>query len=336
VLSTETIPNDIIFLITDAEELGLHGAQAFVQQHPWAADVGVVLNFEARGTSGPSIMFETSPANAALVSHYARAAPHPVASSLSAAIYERMPNDTDFTIFREHGMRGLNFAFIGDLANYHTAGDVIQNLDVRSMRHHGVQALALARQFGRLDLSTLSAGRDAIFFSVFSRWVVRYPMRYALPLAIVATLVCIAALVSMRGGGMLSYAAGGAGLVIWATLALLTAIYLPGGSYLFAWPALVLAVALLLCRRFQHSAECWNVLGWIAVGSAGVVIVILWAPVAVLMVQALRTPGLVAAAMVGGIAVWGFVPIYSSVSGGGGASSSTSPSSLDPSKSIRK
>ncbi|MEP6929606.1 MAG: M28 family peptidase, partial [Flavobacterium sp.] len=48
--------NDIIILFSDAEELGLNGAALFVNQHPWAKDVGLVLNFEARGSSGPSYM----------------------------------------------------------------------------------------------------------------------------------------------------------------------------------------------------------------------------------------------------------------------------------------
>ena len=50
--------------------------------HPLAADGGVVLNLEARGTGGPPIMFETSPGNAALAAHYAAAVPHPVATQL--------------------------------------------------------------------------------------------------------------------------------------------------------------------------------------------------------------------------------------------------------------
>ena len=41
--------NDIIICITDAEELGLNGAQLFVNEHPWAKDVAVALNFESRG-----------------------------------------------------------------------------------------------------------------------------------------------------------------------------------------------------------------------------------------------------------------------------------------------
>ena len=48
--------NDIIILIADAEELGLNGADLFVNKHPWAKDVGLALNFEARGSGGPSYM----------------------------------------------------------------------------------------------------------------------------------------------------------------------------------------------------------------------------------------------------------------------------------------
>src|SRR5262249_40194558 len=51
--------NDIVFVFTEAEEACLCGAEAFMSQHRYAADGGVVLNFEARGSSGPVVMFET-------------------------------------------------------------------------------------------------------------------------------------------------------------------------------------------------------------------------------------------------------------------------------------
>ena len=59
--------NDIVLLITDAEEACLCGAQAFVDQHPIGQGNGVVLNVEARGSSGAAIMFETSAGNADVV-----------------------------------------------------------------------------------------------------------------------------------------------------------------------------------------------------------------------------------------------------------------------------
>jgi Zn-dependent M28 family amino/carboxypeptidase len=54
----QPLAHDIMVLFTDGEEAGLLGAAAFVREHPWAKDVAVILNFEARGTSGRSFMFE--------------------------------------------------------------------------------------------------------------------------------------------------------------------------------------------------------------------------------------------------------------------------------------
>jgi len=107
--------NDVIFLLTDGEEVGLLGADAFVREHPWAKDVGVVLNFEARGTSGPGHMFETSEGNGWLIRQFAQSAPYPRTDSLSYEVYRRLPNDTDLTVFKKRGYSGLNFAFIDDV-----------------------------------------------------------------------------------------------------------------------------------------------------------------------------------------------------------------------------
>jgi len=92
--------NDLILLFTDAEELGLLGARAFVEQHAWAKDVRMALNFEARGTRGPAWMFETSAGNGAVVAEWASLVPKPAGSSLTYEVYKRLPNDTDFTEFK--------------------------------------------------------------------------------------------------------------------------------------------------------------------------------------------------------------------------------------------
>ena len=49
----------IYLLFTDGEELGLLGAQQFVKRHPLSAKKPIVLNFDARGTSGPVVMYES-------------------------------------------------------------------------------------------------------------------------------------------------------------------------------------------------------------------------------------------------------------------------------------
>jgi len=66
--------NDIIICITDAEELGLNGAELFVNEHEWAKDVAMVLNFEARGSGGPSYMLiETNGGNRKIVEEFSKA-----------------------------------------------------------------------------------------------------------------------------------------------------------------------------------------------------------------------------------------------------------------------
>ena len=135
----ETPKNDLIILISDAEELGLLGAQAFVDKHPWSKDVGLVLNFEARGSGGPSYMLmETNGKNSKLLSEFLAAKPNfPAANSLIYSIYKKIPNDTDLTIFREGAnINGFNFAFIGDHFDYHTAQDTYERLDKETLLHH--------------------------------------------------------------------------------------------------------------------------------------------------------------------------------------------------------
>ncbi|MEE8141984.1 MAG: M28 family peptidase, partial [Planctomycetota bacterium] len=170
--------------------LGLLGARAFLQEHPWSRDVGLVLNFEARGSHGPSLMFETSNGNASLIREFAKVVPYPAASSLSQTIYDRMENATDLTLFKAAGVPGLNFAFIQGIAHYHTALDVPERLSLRSLQHHGSYALSLTRHFGNLDLQQTSEG-DAVYFNPLRFVLVHYPASWALPLAVLGLLLVV-------------------------------------------------------------------------------------------------------------------------------------------------
>ena len=205
----EALRNDLIVLVTDGEELGLLGAVAFVEQHRWAKDVRAVVNFEARGTSGPVQMFETGPDNGGVVEAWAESVPHPTGTSLAYEIYKLMPNDTDFSVFKRLDVAGLNFAFIGTREDHHTPHDNPATLDRGSLQHHGATAVALARRFGSADLKTLQT-RDAVYFSLPIVYLVaRYPVMWALPLALAAVVLFVWAVVRARRrtlasiGGML-------------------------------------------------------------------------------------------------------------------------------------
>ena len=190
----KTPKNDIIVLITDAEELGLNGADLFVNKHPWANDVGLALNFEARGSGGPSYMLlETNGGNSALIEAFRTADPdYPVGNSLAYSIYKMLPNDTDLTVFREDGdINGFNFAFIDDHFDYHTVRDNYERLDRNSLAHQGNYLSALLPYFAETDLEQLRAPSDDIFFNVPLFKLVSYPYNWGWYLLGAAYLIFI-------------------------------------------------------------------------------------------------------------------------------------------------
>jgi hypothetical protein len=196
----ERTRNPIVFLVTDAEEQGLIGAEGFVADPAAARDVAVIVNVEARGTSGPSFLFETSRHNQWLLPIVARALPRPATSSLFFNIYELLPNDTDLTVFKRAGYTGLNFANIGEVAHYHTPLDDPAHLTPSTLQHHGEHLLAMARALASTELRRASDD-NAVWFDVLSFFVVWWPQRWSMALAILMlVLVVAAALVRLRDG----------------------------------------------------------------------------------------------------------------------------------------
>ncbi|MBU2668553.1 M28 family peptidase [Actinoplanes bogorensis] len=283
--------NDVVLVLTDGEEACLCGAKAFVDQHPLARDGGVVLNLEARGSSGPAIMFETSAGNGRLVEAYSHAA-KPVGTSFAVEIYRLLPNDTDFTPFREAGFAGLNTAYIDGAAVYHAPTDVPAAMDRDSLQHHGDNALALVRELGGRDLADLKAtgGGDATYFPA-PGLLVRYPGSLVWPIAVLA-LLAVAALAWLARRqrlitGRRALVAGALTLVpivlapvlaqvLWALLKIMRPPYaeMPIDPYrpeLYRVAVILLAAAVILAwfallrRRVGPAALALAGLGWLAV-----------------------------------------------------------------------
>jgi hypothetical protein len=204
-LSREAPPqNELLFLFTDGEEYGLLGAQAFAADPERLEGVAVVLNFEARGNAGPVILFETGRDDRAWIEAYAACATRPLASSLGPSIYERMPNDTDFTVFKRLGLPGLNFAFIGGGTAYHRPADTPENVSWRALQHHGETLLALARHLGNADLSALGARRGrATYFTLHGNLFVHYPASWDWTVVLAAALCVAGALAAGLRAGVL-------------------------------------------------------------------------------------------------------------------------------------
>ena len=197
------IKNDLVVLFSDGEEArGLLGAQEFAADHPDLKErVGLMVNLEARGSSGPGLMFETSNDSGALIREFGRAAPYPMATSLMAAIYKLLPNDTDFTPLKAAGLTGLNFAFLETYQSYHTRLDTLENLDPGSVQHLGVNLLGITRHFGNLALP-LPKKPDLVYFNWFGSQLLIYPAWFAWITALLAPILFGFAWVRSVPGGL--------------------------------------------------------------------------------------------------------------------------------------
>jgi len=176
--------NDVIFLISDSEENGLIGASAFAEHHPLFPRVRLVLNLEARGVTGSSAMFETGEGNRRLIRVMSQNTERPSANSLVYEIYKSMPNDTYFSVYRGKGVLGLNYAFVGGVALYHSPLDDLAHLDIGSMQHHGENVWAMIGALGDRDLFRVGAREDAGYIDLFSISLIHYPASITTGLAL--------------------------------------------------------------------------------------------------------------------------------------------------------
>jgi hypothetical protein len=222
---------DVIALFTDGEELGLLGARAFVDEHPWRRDVAVAVNLEGRGHRGPVLAFEASSGNGRLVQALRAAVPHPIANSLAYEVYRRLPNDTDFSVLRRAGIPGWGLAFIGGVTHYHTRLDAPERLDAGSVQHHGSYALGLARYFGAADGDWRAP--DRVYFNTLGPHIASYPLAAAHVFSVLVALAFVTLLVLGRRAGRLRLLVVGGSAAAW--LGLLLAVPLLA---LLAWQAL--------------------------------------------------------------------------------------------------
>ncbi len=204
----------VIFLIDEGEEAGLFGAVAFVQDDPWAKDVRAVVNMDNRGTSGSSTMFETGSANAWVMRMYARSVRHPNADSLSYTVYKTLPNDTDFTVFKHAGYQGFNFAFLEDVAHYHTPLDNVANTSVSSIQSEGGSAFDAVRALANSDL-TPGPASDAVYADLFGWKTIWWPARWTVGFAVLALGLLILEIVILVRRGELRMKGFLLGFVSW-------------------------------------------------------------------------------------------------------------------------
>jgi hypothetical protein len=190
----DQLKNNLWVLFTDGEERGLLGAEYFIQASDDWKELDLVMNIEARGTNGSSIMFETSSGNENLISHFAAASGSPVANSLSYTVYKLIPNDTDLSVFKRAGVNGLNFANIEGVLNYHTAQDLPENVSTATLQDHGQNVLSNTLYFGNTNFKA-EGSSDAVYFNGLTGNIIWYPASWSFPIAAAGALILLIYLV---------------------------------------------------------------------------------------------------------------------------------------------
>ncbi len=176
--SEKSLKNGIKIAILDAEEEGVLGSEALVNEYSqWLEDVNLVINVEGRGNTGPLYLFQTSDNNSKIIELYKKAG-FPYSFSIAADVYDMLPNDTDLSPFLEKGYAGMNFAVLESLKVYHNEKDCYEAVNPAAVAKYGDTLLPLVdeytsnAQYGEIDY--FEGGHDTLFFTLFPNALVSY------------------------------------------------------------------------------------------------------------------------------------------------------------------
>ncbi|WP_433203185.1 M20/M25/M40 family metallo-hydrolase [Nocardia sp. CA-107356] len=182
----EPLNNDVAVLLTDGEETGLFGAEAFVAAGGYDKRASVVINHEARGAGGPPLLWRLTRPDGTLIRSVAEAAPHPNTDSLSTALAgDQTSSNTDFAAFESGGLRVLDWAYAGKSAYYHNKFDDPAHVNPAIVQQMGDNTLALTKKLGDQDL-TATPAPDRTYFQLPFGFLMVLPVWVITVLAVLA------------------------------------------------------------------------------------------------------------------------------------------------------
>ena len=191
----------LMILVTDGEEAGLMGAAALMTDREVSSRLNAYVNMESIGSAGPPMLFEVGPGNDWILGPWAELAPHPRGGSFVGEIYRRLPNDTDFSILKLHGIPGLNLAAVGDGYPYHTSRDTVDRLSPRTVRQTGEQVVAIVNALDTIDI-TQRTSSTRTYFDVGGTSAISYGLTASLAITIGAMLFGLIAWVKVMAAAM--------------------------------------------------------------------------------------------------------------------------------------
>ena len=180
------VRHGVLLLFNNGEESLQDASHLYMTQHaPTKDTVRAVVNLEACGVSGPTLLFQATDAH--LIQAYARV-PHPFGTVLASDVFSSgaIMSDTDFRQFVEygHGLPGLDMAIVGSSYLYHTRRDTPAYMERGVVQHFGENVLSLVESLALDTASPLPEIRPwpysfkpllPVYFSVLGHWLVHLP-----------------------------------------------------------------------------------------------------------------------------------------------------------------
>ena len=176
----------IVALFNNGEEDGLLGAQAFAQ-HPLSRFTQTFLNLEGAGAGGRATLFRSTDIE---VTRPYQQSKYPFGSVLSADAFKRglIKSGTDYSIFTDVGMRGLDVAFYQARSRYHTNQDDTKHTSRASLFHMLSSAMTTVQGLANED--TGGSATDGVWFDLFGRAFAVFQLNTLFALSI--TLIVVA------------------------------------------------------------------------------------------------------------------------------------------------
>jgi len=171
----------LLALLNNGEEDWLYGARAFTK-HPMSKFPHAFLNLEGAGAGGRATLFRST--DTEVTKAYSKSK-YPFGSIVSDDGFKRglVHSGTDYEVFVEQlGMRGLDVAYFGPRARYHTSEDDARDSSPESLWHMLSAALPTVKSLTDDTSSTFKSTEDergnkavaghgsrAVWFDLFGR-----------------------------------------------------------------------------------------------------------------------------------------------------------------------
>ncbi|KAJ7591069.1 putative zinc metalloprotease [Mycena floridula] len=187
----------VIFNINNGEEDWLNGAHAFME-HPWSNLTKTFLNLEGAAAGGRPLLFRASSLSAVR----AFKTIHPHGNVLSADAFARgvVRSGTDYSVYTDFGMNGLDVAFYKGRSKYHTKYDSIPYTEGEENSLWAMMESAKAVSISLANSAAEEDTRNPVYFDLFGSFFVVLPLDSLMlanvlflslsPLVLILFLVC--------------------------------------------------------------------------------------------------------------------------------------------------